>query len=136
MKEENKNILRTFIDWAKLKVKIHFSADKEIYPKPREIWVVSIDQNIGVEINGKNNDFARPVLIVKVFNRFGVLVVPISSTIVDDKYCIKFINENGKENIIKMSQLRAISTKRFLRKVWDLKIEDFDKVKKLYKTFA
>lgn len=136
MDEKTKQILKIFVDWTKLKAKIHLRQDKKIYPKPREIWWISIGQNVGVEINGKHENFERPVLIIKVFNRFGVLAAPISSRIVEDKYCIKFITEDGEENIIKMSQLRAISTKRFLRKVGDLKIEDFEKVKELYRSFV
>lgn len=72
-------ILQKFIAWTKLKARIHVS-EKIIYPKRREIWWASLGQNIGVEINGKNNNFERPVLVIRVFNKNSVLVLPISST--------------------------------------------------------
>lgn len=135
MNEIQKLILKIFTDWTKIKVKVHLFSKKEIYPKIREIWWVSIGQNIGVEINGKNKNFERPVVIMKVFNNFSALVAPISSTVKKDKYCIQFKNEKDEENIIKMSQIRSMSTKRFIRKVGDLNIEDFEKIRELFRTF-
>ena len=72
MDDIKKSILKIFVAWTKLKVMVHFS-EREIYPKTREIWWASLGQNIGVEINGKNDNFERPVVIIKVFNKFGVL---------------------------------------------------------------
>ncbi|MEK7117354.1 MAG: type II toxin-antitoxin system PemK/MazF family toxin [Patescibacteria group bacterium] len=134
MNEALKELLKIFVSWTKLKVKIHLS-ERKVYPKVREIWWVSIGQNIGVEINGKNENFERPVLVIKVFNNLSVLVAPISSAVKEDKYCIQFINENGEKNVINMSQIRSMSTKRFIRKVGNLKIEDFEKVKGLFRIF-
>jgi len=133
MDEARKSILKIFVTWTKIKVFVHFS-ERKVYPKIREIWWVALGQNIGVEINGKNENFERPVLVIKVFNNLGVLVAPISSTAKEDEYCIHFINKYGEENIINMSQIRSISTKRFVRKVGDLKTEDFGKVKESFKT--
>lgn len=136
MNKENKNsILKIFLFWTKIKFIVHIS-EKKVYPKTKEIWWISIGQNIGVEINGKNKNFERPVLVIKVFNNLGVLVAPISSAIKRDKYCINFINNDKEENIINMSQIRSVSTKRFIRKVGSLKNEDFEKVKRLFKTFV
>jgi mRNA-degrading endonuclease toxin of MazEF toxin-antitoxin module len=134
MNDTLQELLKIFVSWTKLKVKIHLS-ERIVYPKVREIWWTSIGQNIGVEINGKNENFERPVLVIKVFNVYSALVVPISSTIKQDKYCIQFINMDGQENVIKMSQIRSMSTKRFIRKVGDLKIEDFEKVKDSFRSF-
>ena len=135
MDDATKSVLKIFIDWTKLKVTIHLS-EREVYPKVREIWWTSVGQNIGVEINGKNENFERPVLVIKVFNSLSVLVAPISSKVNEDKNCIKFTNIDGEENIINMSQIRSMSTKRFMRKVGDLKVEDFEKVKDLFRTFV
>ncbi|MFA6269653.1 MAG: type II toxin-antitoxin system PemK/MazF family toxin [Candidatus Paceibacterota bacterium] len=135
MNEIIKEILKIFVSWTKLKVKIHLS-EREVYPKIRGIWWVSLGQNIGVETNGKNDKFERPVVVIKVFNNSSVLVAPISSIVKENKYCIKFINEDKEENIIKMSQIRSISTKRFVRYVGELKIDDFEKVKRVYLSFV
>ena len=102
MDDIKKSILKIFVAWTKIKVMVHLS-EREIYPKIKEIWWASLGQNIGVEINGKNENFERPVAVIKVFNRFGVLVAPISSTVKEDKYCVHFINNEGEEKIINIS---------------------------------
>ena len=134
MNEATKAILKIFVDWTKIKIRVHIS-EREIYPKVREIWWASLGQNIGVEVNGKNENFERPVLIIKVFNNLGVLIAPISSKIKEGKYFIRFVHENEEENIINMSQIRSVSTKRLVRKVGELKIEDFEKIRESFLAF-
>lgn len=135
MNEVVKEILKTFVSWTKLKVKIHLS-EKEVYPKVRGIWWVSLGQNIGVETNGKNENFERPVVVIKIFNNFGMLVAPISGNLKKGKYFIEFINNEGEKNIINMSQIRSISSKRFIRYIGELGIEDFEKVRQIYLSFV
>lgn len=130
-----KSLLKIFVSWTKLKVKIHLS-DNKAYPKVREIWWVSLGQNIGVEVNGKNETFERLVVVIKVFNNLGMLVAPISSKKKEDKYFVQFTNNNGEKNIINMSQIRSISSKRFLRKVGELDAESFEKLRKIYLSFV
>lgn len=129
-----KDLVKTFVDWTKLKIRIH-AAEKDniIFPKKKEIWWASLGQNIGVEINGKNENFERPVLIVKVFNEKSILVAPISSTEKADKYLIEFINDSGERNVINISQLKMISTKRLLRLVGEMNDQDFEVVKNALK---
>jgi mRNA interferase MazF len=135
MDTTTKEILRVFVEWTKLKVQIHFSEIKA-FPVKGEVWWASLGQNIGVEINGKNSDFERPVVVIKVFNNQGMLVAPISSKAKDDQYTIKFRNSESKINSINMSQIKSISSKRFLRKIGELDDETFEKLRKLYHSFV
>ncbi|MEK7501713.1 MAG: type II toxin-antitoxin system PemK/MazF family toxin [Patescibacteria group bacterium] len=123
----NSTIIDSFLDWTKLKVKIE-SANKNAYPRRREIWWVNLGQNIGVETNGKNNQFERPVLVIKVFNMESLLIAPITSKVKNNKYVIEYINQDGLINGISISQLRTISMKRLDRKVSEISQIDFDKV--------
>ncbi len=45
----------------------------------REIWWTSIGLNIGVETDGKNDSFERPVLIIKKFNKDMFWGIPLTS---------------------------------------------------------
>ena len=56
-------ILKSFIEWTKLKIKIHFRKEN-VYFKEREIWWASLGMNIGYEENGKNETFERPTLVL------------------------------------------------------------------------
>ena len=60
--------IKDFDKWNKKKKEINYSI-QNILPKIREVWWLSIGLNVGVEEDGKNNNFKRPVLVIKVFNR-------------------------------------------------------------------
>ena len=129
-----KELIKIFTDWTKLKIRIHVS-DRVVYPKRREIWWASLGQNIGVEINGKNDKFERPVLIIKAYSKDSSLVTSISSKLKEGKYIVKFINSEAEENFINLSQIRTISNKRLLRKVGELEADDFDVVRNIIKEY-
>ena len=121
-------ITRWFSEWAKLKLGLHFSPDRGVFPKKREIWWASVGQNIGVEVNGKNSRFERPVLIVKVFNSGFVLTISISSQEKDGEYYYAFKNPAGEKNMVVLSQIKSISSKRLIRKVGEMEAKDFSEI--------
>ena len=49
--------------------------------RQREIWWCSISINIGVEEDGKNNLYERPILVVRKFNRRHFMGVPLTTKI-------------------------------------------------------
>lgn len=117
-----------------MKIRIH-SSENFVIPQEKEIWWVNLGQNIGVETNGKNDNFERPVAVIKVFNKHGSLVAPISSKAKEGKYFIKFYFEEGELRLMNMSQLRSLSHKRFIRKLGEIKEEDLSKIRKVLQTF-
>jgi mRNA interferase MazF len=94
----------------------------------REIWWISIGINVGVEVDGKNQNFERPVLILRKFNRQMVWILPITQQEKDEKFHTKFLFES-KIYFVALTQIRTVSTKRFLRKVGMLSETDFNKIK-------
>lgn len=120
-------IVKWFSEWAGLKPHLHF-AESVAFPKRREIWWAHVGQNIGVEINGKSNKFERPVLIVRVFNKDFVLIVPISSKEKDGRYYYSFRNPSGERNVVVLSQIKSISSKRLVRMVGEMGITDFSEI--------
>ena len=120
-------IVRWFSEWAKLKPRIHF-AERKVFPKKKEIWWARLGQNVGVEVNGKNSRFERPVLIVKVFNADFILVVSISSKEKEGKYYYSFKNPSDEKNVVVLSQIKSISSKRLVRKVGEIETADFSKI--------
>lgn len=123
-----KELVEIFAYWTKAKIHIHASEIKN-FPRERQVWWASLGQNIGVEINGKNQTFERPVLVVKRYNDQFSLIVPISSKIKDGKYYLPFTNPRGDQNVVVLSQLRAISNKRFIRKIGKIDSVDYKNVK-------
>ena len=93
----------------------------------REIWWCSAGLNIGVEANGKHDNFERPMLIVKKFNADMVWALPLTTQGKDNKYFYKLNHEAVKSWVV-LSQIKTISTKRFLRKVGSISESDLKEV--------
>lgn len=88
----------------------------------REIWWTAIGQNIGDEEDGKGSDFARPVLIIRKFNKSLFYGLPLSTTIKSGKYYYN-LTVRGRKNVVMLSHMRDYDAKRLLDK-WDIIDED------------
>ena len=113
-------------EWAVLKARI--SASSSVLPVAcvRDVWWASLGQNIGVEVNGKNNSFERPVLVMKVFNADSLFAVPLTTTERENAHLIKFKDPSGRDTSANISQLRLISSKRLLHKSGQITENDFN----------
>jgi len=118
---------KSFGQWNLEKEKIN-NQEREIYFRERQIWWCSVGLNIGYEQDGKNDRFERPVLILKKFSKDLFWALPTTSQDKTGSYYYQY-NHKGRKYSIILSQLRAMSSKRLLRKVRKLKEDDFKKVK-------
>jgi len=98
----------------------------------REIWWGSLGVNIDYEQDGKNDDFERPLLIVKKFNRSVVWVLPLTTIAKDNKFHYK-LKSSG--SFVILSQIRLVSTKRFLRLVETINENEFKEIVSKIKGF-
>ena len=129
------NFFKDFDKWNELKKKLHTSEKtKDFYFREREIWWCSLGVNVGFEQDGKNDLFERPVLIIKTFNKEVLWMVPLTSKHKNNKYYYEF-NYKGKPQTAILSQVRLISSKRLLRKIWTFPRKDFKKIKELIADF-
>lgn len=92
--------------------------------KDGEVWWCAMGENVGVEINGKSNTFARPVLIFKKLSRYGFLAIPLTSQPHVGSWYASF-RFQGKEQVAVLAQIRVISVARLYRKIGS--IDDNDK---------
>ena len=116
------NYVKDFDKWAIKKKeidskKINVKIKKEIFFHERETWWVSVGINIGVEVDGKNEDFERPVLILKWINKNQFLGITLTSSNKGYFYKKLKYNENSKDIFVNISQLKVFSSKRLLRKI-------------------
>ena len=117
--------------WNSQKKKINSIRNKFRFFE-REIWLVSLGQNIGVEINGKKDDFLRPVLIYRKYNIDQCFVLPLTTRgkkniFYYDISSVKFLKERS---FICLSQGRVIDAKRFFRKLGKISVGQFVEIKK------
>lgn len=123
---ENRRMKKDFDQWNEKKKSVNEQPDN-FGVHEREIWWASLGINIGVEIDGKSEDFERPVLILRKFNRQMAWALPTTSQGKDERFYEKF-SYGGKEYFVVLTQIRTISTKRLLRKIGMMAIGDFEKI--------
>jgi len=126
--------LKLFIEWTKLKIRIHISPEKELFFHEREIWWASLGVNVGYEQNGKHERFERPILVVKKFNNEVLWSLPLSSKEKIGKYYFQTEYE-GEKSVVILSQLRLVSSKRLIRKIRKLPSKEFKEIKNILKSF-
>jgi len=93
----------------------------------REVWWIYAGINIGVEIDGKHERFQRPVIVVRKFNKDMALIVPITTQDKKaNKYYFAVTGDDNKQYTASISQIRAISSKRFFRKIGTIDQTSYD----------
>lgn len=141
MDDETKGVLAEFIKWIKVKVKIHLKDITLLSYKEREVWWANFGLNVGSEQNGKHDDFERPVLVVRKFGHSLFWAVPLTSKPEERPYKLSINYKEYFENIIGdmiitekngffvLNQMRAISSKRLIRKLGVVEEENFNMIR-------
>ena len=123
-------------EWHKKKKILNEREDiDKIFFRQKEVWWIALGANIGFEQDGKGEEFRRPVLIIKKFNKYLVLAVPLTTKIKkDNKY---FVSCSITGDIIPrmaiISQTRPVDTKRFIDKLGVADDDSYIKIKKAIK---
>ena len=125
---------KDFDSWNKLKKSVN---KKEVGDDfnfhAGDVWWTTFGLNIGKEMDGKNETFERPVLILKVINKHTMYVLPLTSKDhFADKYHYNVSYEEGGGGTVVFSQIRVISSNRLLRKFSRISKNDLQKIKKLF----
>jgi mRNA interferase MazF len=122
------------VEWTKIKLRVSQKSSENVYFYSREIWWANIGSNIGFEQDGKNFDFSRPVLILKKFNKNMPWVLPLTSKNKSGNYFYNLHYKKENYTFI-LPQLKLISSKRLIRKINKISIEDFEVIKNKIKEF-
>jgi len=123
-------------NWNKIKIAIEYE-NIIVGFKERDIFYMNMGKNIGFEQDGKGENFVRPVVIIKGFNKNMFFGIPLSTKMKEGKFYYKFQfkkKDELVENIALLSQMRLFSTKRLLNKIGVISKEDFIKMKNEFKS--
>ena len=131
-----KDIVRELFEkWNRVKQKTH-DIQKIIGIKERDIVFIKMGQNIGFEQDGKGEEFLRPVVIVKKFNKNMFLGIALTTKEKDNMYHFSFVYQNRSgqsiQNSAILSQAKIYDTKRVKYKSGVISKENFTN---LYKSF-
>ena len=97
--------------------------------KEGEIWWTHLGVNVGFEMDGKGKESTRPVLIIKKYNKFSFLALPLSTSPKANKYRVSVGIIDGKDAAANVSQIKNIDSKRLAKKICTLERGLFENVK-------
>ena len=118
----NKNI---YDRWNSLKQKLE--KRKQLQFNERDVFFISMGQNIGFEQYGKGEEFLRPVVVVKKFNKHLFLGIPLSSKI-KNGFFFHTIHFKERENSALLLQSKTFDSKRIKYKLATLSQNEFKKL--------
>lgn len=115
---------KDFEGWNDKKVNIDGSPNPVFFYE-REIWWTCIGHNVGHEEDGKGEEYSRPVLVFRKFNRNFFYGIPLSTTGKRGQYYFPFVNSESIESVALLSHMRDYSIKRLLNKHATISKEDY-----------
>ncbi len=121
------NELENFDRWNLKKKAINQIQSRKTI-KERDVFFLSIGENIGYEQNGKGKDFLRPVLVYKKFSSKVFLGIPLTSKFKEGKFYATF-TLRAKSSVAILSQIRLFDAKRISYYHGRISIHNFQNVK-------
>lgn len=123
---------KDFDTWNKKKKNIHADVH-ELYFYEREVWWCSVGVNVGYEEDGKNGNFARPVLVLRKFSKDVFVGIPLSTTNKTGKYYFQF-ELLGKSSTALLSQIRLFDSKRLVDKMGKVSKSSHESIREAVKS--
>ncbi len=105
---------KEFERWNKIKIAANSRDAENILIQKGAIWLMQVGVNIGSEMDGKGQDFVRPIIVVKKINRDTFFGVPISSKIKTNYFRLHF-QLFSEDRVAVLSQLKLYDKKRCIR---------------------
>lgn len=122
--------VKLFDEWNKEKQAINAKqVDDTLLYKEGEVWVSYLGNNIGREQNGSVENFSRPVLIVKKFNKEMFWGIPLTTKQKNIDYYYNYLDPDKNKVALIIAQVRLMSSKRLERMLYQLKTSDMRAVK-------
>jgi len=125
--------MKNFDSWNVEKKNINNNGKQKLFHK-REIWWASFGINIGREQDGRGDNFERPVVILKTLSPDTFICLPLSTKnrLPDFQSSVTYEEIHG---FALLDQVRVLDSKRLLRKIGTMNLDEFsvlkDKMKKL-----
>ncbi len=121
---------KDFGRWHTKKFGIHNGTDRRVYFNEREIWWCMLGVNIGYEQDGKGDDFMRPIIVLKQFNKEVFWALPLTTQPKVGKYYFPVDLGDGRARQAILSQLRLVDAKRLKKKLGVLSEQQFQELRK------
>ncbi len=129
MSGEGSHHTKDFDAWNAIKKRVESKVRTPV--QAGEVFWCRLGLNIGVEQDGKEPDYIRPVLILKIFSREMVLIAPLTSRAKKGDWYYR-LSHFGETSSIILNQIRPLDTKRLLKSIGQLSRAEVQKILKAY----
>ncbi len=116
--------------WSGKKTKIENADTSRVFFFDHEVWWCSVGENVGYEEDGKGENFARPVLVFKKFNKEIFWALPLSTKIKSGKFYSPIYLPDKLERVAIISQLRLTDAKRLIDRIGIISPENYLDIQK------
>lgn len=107
---------KDFKKWHDKKEIINGSVGTALFHE-REVWWCVLGANVGYEQDGSQEDFERPVIILRKFNLDACLIIPLTAKLKKGKFYFTVGMIDGRNAVAILSQVRFIDRKRLVNKI-------------------
>ena len=91
---------KDFPGWHRHKERLHAQHHTPTFQE-REIWWCSVGVNVGHEMDGKNQFYNRPVLIMRKFNPHIFFGVPLTTKMKQNPYYLQYLRHlSGVDRVV------------------------------------
>ena len=98
------------------------------YFREREVGWCSVGENVGVEINGKGDQFTRPILILRKLDSYSFIGLPLTTAKRIGSWYTDLKIKN-KESTIILSQARHFDYRRMSDRMCTVSEDDFKRIR-------
>jgi|SRR3989344_6088267 len=124
---------KDFDNWNKRKKGLDSREGSPEFYHQREVWWCAMGTNIGVEADGKGEEYSRPAVVLKGFNKNSFLAISLTGRKKDGDYYLYLGKVEDRDASANLSQIRIFDTKRLIKKIGMLEkprfLELMDKIK-------
>ncbi|MDD2935007.1 MAG: type II toxin-antitoxin system PemK/MazF family toxin [Candidatus Pacebacteria bacterium] len=120
--------MKDFDNWNENKKQIESSSINRNF-REKEVWFINMGLNVGYEQDGKGEEYLRPVVVLKKFNKMIFLGVPLTKIKKDRLFYCTFKFKGGDSTAI-LSQVRLFDSKRLKFRYGKVSSGDFDLIKR------
>jgi mRNA interferase MazF len=97
--------------------------EDRLYFHEGDIWWVHLGASVGYEIDGKSRDFSRPVIILRKYNQYSFLALPLTTNAKPNKWRVPIGTVADRDAFAVLSQLRNIDSRRLIEKKGHVPLE-------------
>ena len=123
-------IFKNYKNWMKVKTFVHNEAPIRTI-KEGDVWWAAVGENVGVEIDGKNEKYSRPVVVLKKHGRLCFTGVPLTSKEHKGSWYVSFEFQNKTQTAI-LIQTKLFDVKRLYERIGRIPNSDLKMIREKY----